>query len=219
MILGVAIATPLAVMALTGCGHQGHSREIRDFERMRRQKRYDSYEASSYFANGAVMQAPPAHTVSVEQGLSLSDTAEPTATTITLATGARQYAISCAICHGNAGYGGGRMAANLTERRPPSLRSPAVAALPWTTLLAIITNGNGTMPPLGWQLAPPERRAVAAYVRTLPRIARTDEMIADARADSAMADYLHRIDSLHASGAPITTIVQLPRPSNAPRRE
>jgi mono/diheme cytochrome c family protein len=206
----VLAAGVLALTTLVACGGRTDTRELRDFERMRRQKRYDSYDVSHQFANGATMQAPPANTVSRETTLSDSASLPPTAGV--LAIGAHQYAISCAVCHGSAGYGGGRLAPNLTEHRPVSLRSPAIAATNESALFETITNGKGGMPALGWQLSPAERRAIIAYIRSLSHATPAGEALADARADSAMAHYLQQIDSLQAAGAPIEMIAHLPRP-------
>lgn len=166
-------------------------RERRDFERMRVQQRYDLFERSAFFPNGAVAQAPPAHTVPRDLA------AQTPAGAPTLAAGAHQFAISCAPCHGAGGFGGGPIAPNLVAKRPPSLRSAAVAALPPETILAIITNGVGVMPPYGWQMPVECRSDVVEYVRALANMPAT----AATRADSTMADYLRRIDSLRAPGA------------------
>jgi mono/diheme cytochrome c family protein len=180
---------------------------------MRRQKKYDAYDVSHYFPNGATMQAPPAHTVSREASVSYADGTAPPMTDSLLADGRRQYAISCAVCHGAAGYGGGRMAPNLAEHRPASLRTSSIGAASPATLFETITNGKNAMPPLGWQLAPAARWAIVSYVRSLTSTPVSAEAAADARADSSMAAYLREIDSLHAAGAPIEMIARVPRPS------
>jgi mono/diheme cytochrome c family protein len=202
-----------AIASLGACGGRPDGREFRDFERMRRQQRYDSYDAGAHFANGATMQAPPLHTVSREADLRSG--AALVATDSAIAAGRRQYAISCAVCHGAAGYGGGPLAPNLTERRPAPLRGAAILSATPAALFATITDGKGGMPPLGWQLTPAERWAVIAYVRSLSTATPTEQELADARADSAMARYLQQIDSLHAAGARIETIAGVPRPSLA----
>jgi mono/diheme cytochrome c family protein len=176
-------------------------RESRDFERMRRQQRYDLYDASRFFPNGATMQAAPLHSVARAPVVALEPASE--------SLGHRQFAISCAPCHGAGGFGGGPIAPNLGERRPPSLRSAKVAALPDSQLIAVMTDGLGMMPPLGWQLTPAARTSIATYIRSL-----ANRPLAGAeRSDSAMADYLHRVDSLTAAGAPVAQILKLRRGS------
>lgn len=199
----VSTVRPLAMFAVASvalaCWHTSAEREARDFERMRHQQRYDAYDASRFFANGAVMQAPPANTVPRDSlgGARAS------------VDGASQFAISCAPCHGAGGFGGGPIAPNLGERRPPSLRSARVATMSDAALMAIVSGGIGRMPPLGWQLPPAAREAVIAYVRTLSRRQPTS----DTRIDSATAARLHLLDSLEIAGASVETILRLPRVS------
>lgn len=207
---------------LFACRPAPDAREVRDFERMRQQQRYDAYERSRFFANGATMQAPPAHTIARDAAFAASGrTASPAfltgaldstyATDIpialddaTRALGAKQFTISCAPCHGAAGFGGGPVAANLVTRRPPSLRSGLAAGLPPGQMFRVITDGFGMMPPYGWQMPPRTRWAVVAYVRSLA----TQPLATRGRADSSMAESLRRIDSLHAAGVPLETIVR-----------
>ena len=212
------------VTAVAAC-RPPEAREARDFERMRRQQRYDPYDRSGFFANGAAMQVPPAHTVARDG--SLDATGQPMSVAFLtgrsagafvaqppiavddglIAAGGRQFAISCAPCHGPGGFGGGTIAPNLVEKRPPSLRSAPVSTLPAGQLFAVITDGFGAMPPYGWQLTPAQRWAVTAYVRSLPSQAATN----DTRTDSATAAYLHEVDSLHAAHVPPARIPPPPR--------
>ena len=220
-------ATAAALLAATiiggasGC-RTSTERERVDFERMRVQQRYDRYGESRGFANGATMQAPPAHTIARDAAFASSgrtvppvfltgthDSTYATDVPITLdnaarALGVKQYTISCAPCHGAGGFGGGPIAANLTVRRPPSLRSGPVTALAPGMLFSVITDGFGMMPPYGWQMPPATRWAVVAYVRSLP----TQPLTAAMRADSSVAQSLRRVDSLHAAGASLETIVR-----------
>ncbi len=181
-----ALSWPLAALCLAGACRQAPAGESRDFERMRRQARYDPYDTSRFFTNGSTMQAPPAHTIARESA---------TRTALSAAVGGRQFAISCAVCHGIGGFGGGPMAPNLQQKRPPSLRSATVAAMRDSDIVQIMTNGHGLMPPLGWQIAPDVRVAIAEYVHTLRRLPST----AETRADSALAASLARLDSLNAA--------------------
>jgi mono/diheme cytochrome c family protein len=183
----------LAGIPLGAC-RPSDARETRDFERMRRQQKYGAFDTSAFFANGSAMQAPPAHTVpsdtSVEQ-LMADD-------------GARQFAISCAPCHGSDGFGGGTIAPNLVAKRPPSLRTPAIAALTGATIDSVITFGFGRMPPLGWQMNAQMRTVVAGYVRTLA----TRPIGVASRNDSSTAARLRTLDSMVAAGASVAALVR-----------
>ncbi len=50
--------------AAVACRPSADRRSPVDFDRMRQQRRYDAYEASRFFPDGAAMQPPPPHTVS-----------------------------------------------------------------------------------------------------------------------------------------------------------
>jgi len=194
---GGAVRTLLVAAAsvVLACRQTPSRREARDFERMRHQQRYDAYDASRFFANGAVLQAPPANTVARD------DSARRPAL-----GGQAQYEISCAPCHGAGGFGGGPIAPNLGEQRPPSLRTARVASMSPAELMTIVTAGIGRMPPLGWQLPPSARAAVLEYVRTIA----TAPPTAATSTDSAQAARLQRLDSLEKAGASVRTILQLP---------
>ena len=217
---GFVAAAMLA--SLLACRPAPDAREARDFERMRQQQRYDAYERSTFFPNGATMQPPPAHTIARDAAFaSTGRTASPAFLTgasdstyaadipvavddATRALGAKQFAISCVPCHGAGGFGGGPVAANLVTHRPPSLRAGVAAALPPGQMFRVITYGFNMMPPYGWQMSPATRWAVVAYVRSLA----TQPLTPQARADSSMAESLRRVDSLRAAGASLETIVR-----------
>jgi cytochrome c oxidase cbb3-type subunit III len=80
-----------------------------------------------------------------------------------LALGKRLFEAQCALCHGQEGTGG----------RGPSLKTPRLRRAPdESALRAVISNGIGgkEMPP-AWQLHPDEVISVAAYVRSLGKVA------------------------------------------------
>lgn len=213
----------VTMIAIVGCRPHADVREARDFERMRVQQRYDAYGRSQFFANGAVLQPPPANTIARPPAYATqtplrslaffsgrSDTAFVTDIPVTVddrlrAVGARQFGISCAPCHGVAGFGGGSIAPNLVRKRPPSLRSKTMDTLSVGMIFSVITNGFGQMPPYGWQMPPETRWAVVAYVRSLA----TQPLTATAMADSAKAAELHRVDSLHAAGVSLRELLKL----------
>jgi mono/diheme cytochrome c family protein len=164
---------------LAGCISQ--SATDRALERMNQQPRYDVYEASRFFRNGMTMQAPPAGTVARDAVLdgSLATGRSGSGAYLTtvplpitpdlLDVGRSRFHIFCAACHGAGGYGGSVVASNLAERRPPSLRSSAVRALPAGFFYDVIARGLGSMPSYAAQLPVEQRWAVVAYLKQLQR--------------------------------------------------
>lgn len=198
-----AAAAVQATVLAAGC-RAPSGREARDFERMRQQQRYDPYEASAVFANRMVNQLPPAGTIA-RNGTPQSTaflTGESSGQPVTtipmpvndsvLAVGAKHFRITCAACHGVAGFGGSVVAANMVEKRPPSLRTPHTRALPDGHIFAMISHGEGRMPAYDWQLTIAERWAVIAYLRALQASPVRDPY---ATADSIAAAALARQDS------------------------
>jgi mono/diheme cytochrome c family protein len=197
ILIGLVLVTAV-IVGLGGCDSR---RPFGDFERMRVQQRVDPYSSSKVFANGAAMQAPPAHTVSIE---SVSDsgvlgsgqiaaggqpaTAVPIAVTQQLLeTGRRAFGVYCAACHGPAGFGGSVVAANMGTARPPSLRSATARALPAGMIFRIATMGLGRMPSYASQLPTRERWAVVAYLQRLQVMPATDSVsIADSLRAAAL---------------------------------
>jgi mono/diheme cytochrome c family protein len=174
-----AIALATAALAFPIACSGAPSRGSADFERMRQQQRYDPYEASRYFSDGMASRTPPSGTVAYEEGAASSAFATgrehgipvrqvpAPVTAELLASGARQFAIHCAVCHGADGSGRSLMAENMYGSRPPSLLTPAVAAQPAGALFELISAGKNRMPSFAWALPPADRWAVVAYVRTL----------------------------------------------------
>jgi mono/diheme cytochrome c family protein len=81
--------------------------------------------------------------------------------------GRRRFAIACATCHGVAGDGDSPVARTMQRRRPPSLHEPRLVALGPGALYRVIIDGYGLMPSYAKLVAPDDRWAVVAYVRTL----------------------------------------------------
>jgi mono/diheme cytochrome c family protein len=179
-----------ALLLLCGCGAQPAVDAA--LQRMRDQPRYEAYGGSNLFENGAAMQVPPAGTVSRERVLDdVREVPLPPGPQL-LGIGQSRYQIFCAVCHGTGGYGGSIVAANLVERRPPSLRRPELRLLPAGYFYKIIRDGVGRMPSYAAELSVPERWAVAAYLQQLQR---RNTATADEREDSLGAAELRRLDS------------------------
>ena len=183
---------------------KSRERERVDFERMRVQQRYEPYGASTVFADARSMQQPPAGALSIESagdtgvvgtgmsgGNPVADIPVPISPA-QLGLGARKFAVYCAVCHGEGGFGGSIVAENMGIPRPPSLRSAAMLARPAGYVFGVATNGKGRMPPYSAQLTPDERWAVVAYVRALQG---SPAVTAAQRADSVRAAEIAAIDS------------------------
>lgn len=201
-----AVAAIVAVgLALTACARRTTERERVDFERMRLQQRGSVYGASPVFANGAIMQAPPAGTMARQSagdtgvvatgmfgGRAATTIPEPISAE-SLARGAGKFRIYCAVCHGAAGFGGSTVAENMGPPRPPSLRGARVLAAPPGYIFGVATNGLGRMPSYASALTARERWDVVAYIEKLTR---TPPTTREAIADSVRAIAIQRMDSL-----------------------
>jgi mono/diheme cytochrome c family protein len=91
----------------------------------------------------------------------------PLAVTAALLTrGQDQYAVYCAVCHGDDGYGSG-----IVVRRgypaPPSLHDARLRAALAGQLYQAIARGIGKMYPLADRIGVNDRWAIVAYVRAL----------------------------------------------------
>jgi mono/diheme cytochrome c family protein len=198
--------TALLAIGLVACGGQGAVDAA--LQRMRDQPRYDPYERSRYFSNGAVMQSPPEGTVARGQVLASRGASgrEPAGgylpeipvpvTEDLLSRGRSRFGIFCAACHGAGGYGGSVVAANMVERRPPSLRRQELQKLPAGYYYQVISQGLGRMPSYAAELSVDDRWAVVAYLRDLQR---RPGATAEEREDSIRAAELHSLDSLARS--------------------
>jgi mono/diheme cytochrome c family protein len=133
-------------------------------ERMLEQPRYDSYEASSFFANGMAMRLPPEGTVAFR---SLVEHPVPELDRALLMRGQTQFEIFCAPCHGVDGMATTPVAQDMVVRPPPSLHEPRIRALPDQYIYGVITEGYGLMPTYADRIVPEDRWAVIAYVRAL----------------------------------------------------
>ena len=193
--------------AVLACSHS-HERERVDFERMRVQQRYGLYGTSGVFPDRLSMQHAPPGTVSresapdtgaVDSGMSASGAPATIPIPVTdalLARGQRQYTIYCAVCHGDGGFGGSLVAANMGPPRPPSLRNAALRSQPIGYVFDVATRGKGRMPPYAPQLSTRERWAVAAYVQ---RLQSSGAATPEQREDSLRAVAIHVIDSTAAA--------------------
>jgi mono/diheme cytochrome c family protein len=167
-----------AAVLLLSCRNSGKDR---DFERMVNQAKYQYYQPSDYFPNGAVMREPPEGTVPSDEprydpltvrGVADGRYAEAIPVPVTralLEAGREHYETLCSPCHGAEGDGASIVAHNMTLRRPPSLIAAPVPQFPPGRIYQVIAEGYGLMPAYGADLSVDARWAVVAYVRALER--------------------------------------------------
>lgn len=87
----------------------------------------------------------------------------------TLALGQKQYAIYCAVCHGDHGAGDGTVAEKMAIR-PPSLLTDRARGYSDGRIFHIVTMGQGVMGSYGSQIPDPKKRwAVVNYMRNLQK--------------------------------------------------
>jgi mono/diheme cytochrome c family protein len=115
-------------------------------------------------ALAATAAAQPPH--SVPQPLPGSARPEPLLTREVLARGQERYDIFCAPCHGFAGDGDG-MAVARGFPAPPSFHADPRHDLAAQRIVEVITHGTGNMLPMAERIPPPDRWAIAAYVKAL----------------------------------------------------
>src|SRR5204863_7946483 len=83
-----------------------------------------------------------------------------------LERGRQRFNISCAPCHGAAGYGDG-MVVQRGYSRPPSYHTDRLRQAPAGHFFDVVTNGFGAMPSYAAQVPVRDRWAIVAYIRAL----------------------------------------------------
>jgi mono/diheme cytochrome c family protein len=145
---------------------------------MRAQPRYEPFEQSSFFADGAAMRQPVANTVARGQlhddellytGRVDGQIAESfpfTPTVALIERGQERYDIFCTPCHGLTGDGQG-IVVQYGMREPRSFHDPDLRAEAPGYYFNIITNGTRVMPSYAARIPAEDRWAIIAYVRAL----------------------------------------------------
>lgn len=134
---------------------------------MSAQPRYDSYERSGLFADGASLQAPPEGTIARDEPAQSAALAErPAMTAALLQRGRERYGIYCSPCHDASGHGEG-VVPSRGFPRPPSFHDERLRAAASSYFVDVITHGHGVMYAYADRVAPADRWAIAAYIRAL----------------------------------------------------
>jgi mono/diheme cytochrome c family protein len=153
------------------------------------QPRFDSYEPSRLFPNGASLRDPPAGTLAQDAlARAAARLDRPPLTPALLARGRDRCGIYCTPCHGLAGDGDGIVPARGFPR-PPDYAIPRLRQAPSSYFVEVITEGHGVMYPYASRVAPADRWAIAAYIRALQlsRHAQASALPAEDRARLAEA--------------------------------
>lgn len=149
------------LLGTTGCEIAGCR-----INNMVQQPRVDPYEASELFADGAAARPPVPGAVTRDRPAVLPEVVEVDAGM--LVRGRDRFQVFCSPCHDLAGTGAG-MIVRRGYPTPPSFHSPRLRAMSDATILGVIRNGRGKMPPYGPQVGDWDRVAIVAWIRVLQR--------------------------------------------------
>jgi hypothetical protein len=153
-------AAALALLALAGC-HQSLT--------MSDQPKGAEWERTTLFRNGRVLQAPPPGSVAREDDTGDVLKEKPPMSLALVQRGRERFNIFCSECHGYTGEGDG-MVAQRGFPHPPSFHDPRLIAAPDEHFVDVITNGHGVMYSYADRVPPPDRWAIAAYIRALQKL-------------------------------------------------
>ena len=157
----------LCVVILSNCSQQ-----------MASQPAHKPFEKSDFFADGQLAQKPvegtiPSGWTRTNQRTYLSEDFDKNSNELpiplteeVLRRGKDRFEITCAVCHGATGDGGG-MIARRGFSKPPTYHSERLRNAPLGHFYDVITNGYGGMGSYAAQVEPPDRWAIAAYIRAL----------------------------------------------------
>jgi hypothetical protein len=145
---------------------------------MHDQPRYEAYEASDFFEDGRASRPLVEGTVARGQlqrdeafytgkiNGELVGTLPVPLTRQLLERGQERFDIYCSPCHDRAGSGQG-IVVRRGFRRPPSLHIDRLREVPIGYFFEVITKGFGAMMDYAVQVTPPDRWAIASYIRAL----------------------------------------------------
>ena len=162
-----ALSMALCLVCLAGCQQE-----------MANQPRYKPLAASPFFedgrsardlvsgtvARGQLHLEEPLHTGRA-QGVEVTDLPVPLTHEL-LARGRERYNIYCTPCHDYVGTGHG-MIVQRGYPHPPSFHIPRLRQAPIGHFFVVMSHGYGAMPAYEEQVPPPDRWAIAAYIRAL----------------------------------------------------
>ncbi|MGN6375218.1 MAG: c-type cytochrome [Sphingomonas sp.] len=141
---------------------------------MKNQAKPGTQNSPDLWPGGPARQPPPDGTIA--QG-ALADASalatRPKLTKALIDRGQDQYNIYCSVCHGPTGKGDGTVVKRGFPA-PPSYYIPRLMASPPAYIVDVITHGHGVMYSYADRVAPRDRWAIAAYIKSLQQ-ARVDQ--------------------------------------------
>ena len=166
-----------AVLVMGGCS-TGLAEPDPGLDRMVEQPRGAPYRADDGAQDGAMMQAPPAGTVSREADLpgplttgmdarGYLDHLPIPADAALLDRGQDRFNLVCATCHGVEGDGVSPVAEHMETVKPRNLHDPRIRVYPVGRIFQVASDGFGLMASQADLLDVRDRWAVAAYVKAL----------------------------------------------------
>ncbi len=177
---GVALASGLALVAFSGCGHQKSQPAIEYMPNMAYGPAIHAQNEDPMNPGMSAMRVPVPGTVprgftpyryAVEDSLlAQKELVNPLPRTAdVLGRGQRVFMTYCVVCHGPKGDGQGYIVPKFPM--PPSLLSARVSGWPDGRIYHIVTRGGTLMPNYASQILPEDRWAVIHFVRALERAA------------------------------------------------
>jgi len=171
-----------ALALLIGCqGTPSSKPPIHLNPNMDDQEKYEPYEASQFFADGAAMRTPPEGTIArgelhedvpyytgFQRDTFYVETAPVAATMPELQRGRERYDIYCSPCHGRTGDGRG-IVVTRGYPPPPTYHDERLRGVPDGYIFNVITNGIRNMPSYRHQIPVDDRWAIVLYLRALQR--------------------------------------------------
>jgi mono/diheme cytochrome c family protein len=148
----------IALLLITGC-ERTHSD-------MGGQDKYNTYQSSTFFPDGASARPLVAGTVP-QQTEQWQDVPEPKRfTSEMIAHGQQSFDIYCSVCHGRLANGEG-MIVQRGLTRPPSFHVDRLIKAPDSHFYDVMTNGFGQMFSYSERVPPMNRWEIVAYIRVL----------------------------------------------------
>lgn len=136
---------------------------------MTAQDRHDPQSSPTLWPGGPPVADAPQGSVARDQpARDVALATPPHLDAALLARGEERFRIHCAVCHGPTGMADGP----IVQRgfpRPPRYTDARVMVLSPRQIVDVIGNGYGVMYGFGDRIAPADRWAIAAHVKTLQR--------------------------------------------------